>query len=277
MNLVVITALAAVVIVILQIIILANQKKNATLISEFIAEKAKAPSPDRDRFRERRDGNFNKNRRGGAPQNSAKAAPAPSSAMPPAANVDNVEKSLRDINLKLKNAERDQDAARRKIGDAIGKDGVAPQRQQRPPREGNRENRDSRGGRGGNRNGRGGNNFRGRNDSDRGGEINPPSEDHPAVETYDDAVMQSVDTPQAAVPQATPPQVTTPASLPELKPVDFDTDMEHGRKFAVKRRVLQDEGASNVGQASSDDAANVQETSSESSAPSDAEISFGRR
>jgi len=288
MDLNVITAIAAVVIVILQIIILANQKKNATLIREFIAEKPKAPQSDRERSNERRDGNFNKNRRGGAPQHGPRPAQAQTST-PPAATVDSVEKSLRDINLKLKNAERDQDVARRKIGtDVVSKDGQ-PQRQ-RSGRDGNRDGnrdrdgRDSRGGRSGNnrdRNGRG-NNFRNRSESDRGTEARsqeyPDTEADSDVRLNMDVVENTAEVAQASAPAyaSVAAPVTAPAALPDLNPTDFTADAsEHGRKFGVKRRVLQEEGSPEGNR--SDSEGSTQESSAEAGNQSDAEISFGRR
>jgi len=260
MDLVVITTLIAVVTLILQIVILANQKKNAKIISDFISERQKSHHSDRDKFHDRRDGNFNKNRRGNGPQNSNKNAPAQQ--VSSSTSVDSVEKSLRDINLKLKNAERDQEAARKRISDGIGKDGQRPRGNRdhnRGGKDGHRRDRDR------DRNNRG--NWRDRNGGDRSENSSRPQQEHPA------AVNESAAAAEIA-PSVTP-------SLPELNPVDFDTDLEHGRKFAVKRRPLAEEAAAPaVGQAGGqggEEKTPVQEFSAEAPSSNDSEISFGRR
>lgn len=265
----VVTITTLFVVILLQIIILANQRKNAALIRDFIANRAKAHQ-ERERSHERRDNNFKQQHRNNQSGNSQKP-PLSQPQAPAAGGVDNVEKSLRDINLKLKNAERDQEVARRKIQDGIGN------REQRPPRQ-NRDRDNNRGG--GNRdgqrrdrNGRG--NWRGRTDGEQQFDNAPQNIEHPAAENLEE-------------PRNAPEimSTVTPTVLPDLNPVDFDADLQHGRKISVKRRALAEEGAS-VGQADQTaeepkafDASSSDSSTSSSSEPTsanDGEISFGRR
>lgn len=267
----VVTITTLIVVVILQIIILANQQKNSKLIKEFVANRAKH-HPDRDRSNDRRDNNFRQQRNN--QQNNNQRGAAPQSSTSPAA-VDNVEKSLRDINLKLKNAERDQEVARKRLneGGTVRDPQDRPDRD-RPPR--NNRDRDGNRGRDGHRrdrngNSRGGNwrNNRGEGES-RQGDGNSQLE-HPAVENDADAVNE------------TSSVVASSTSLPNLNPVDFDADLEHGRKFTVKRRALSDESAE-VGVAPSESSGTSEPStftsapeSQDSSSSTDSEISFGRR
>jgi hypothetical protein len=280
----VVTITTLIIVVILQIIILANQGKNAKLIREFIANKAKT-HPERDRFNERRDNTFRQNRTN-QQSSGFKSAPSTQSS-PVAANIDNVEKSLRDINLKLKNAEHDQEVARRKIHDNIGSN------QQKP-----RSSRDNRGGNNNSqrrdRNNR--NNWRTRNDGDeKPFDNNPESINHP-IDTSAPEIRKVVEihpTPlPSSVTTSVPPSITTsvPSSvttLPDLQPMDFDADLQHGRKFAVKRRALQ-EDASAIGQSEVTESDQPTDTTYQQPTPpsqeqpeqslsNDSEISFGRR
>ncbi|MCW8966111.1 MAG: hypothetical protein OQK82_05435 [Candidatus Pacearchaeota archaeon] len=251
-------------IVILQFVIMANQKKNAKKIDELMSIRRNAGHSDRDRSRDRNNENQRQQRR--KKQDHRSKQPNASSGNSGNAN-ENVEKSLRDINLKLKSVERDQDAARRQIQEnSFGKDS-----QKRRGGRGNRnDRRDNRRDRG-NRN----NNWRDRKGSDtpkatnnEGGEPAPAAPEQPVT-------MQVADN---------APQINVSQSLPDLNPVDFDTEStEHGRKFSVKRRVLKDEAGEtpkeNLGQVS--DAGEITESSSDNATEAvpaeNSEISFGRR
>jgi uncharacterized protein YxeA len=119
MEFVTLTILATVIIVvILQIVILSNQKKNMKLIKELIAQKSRS-NHERERSRDRKDSNHRQYRKN---QYDSRSKSSSNQMAPASGSVDNVEKSLRDINLKLKNVERDQEVARRKIQENIGKE-----------------------------------------------------------------------------------------------------------------------------------------------------------
>jgi len=211
MEFVTLTILATLLlVVILQIIILSNQTKNANVLKELTTQKLK-PHYERDRSRDRKDSNHRQHRKNQYDSRTKSSSPQTA---PPSGSVDNVEKSLRDINLKLKNVERDQEVARRKIQGNIGKDSSS--------RRDNRGRRD--------RNNR--NNWKNKNNQDRSSGKNNRQSNSPnkEVNSHDRSTEKK---------EGHPPQAT---SLPDLTPMDFDTDnTQHGRKFMVKRRMLKDE------------------------------------
>jgi hypothetical protein len=152
--------------------------------------------------------------------------------------VDHVEKTLRDINLRLKNAERDQEKARKKIRDVMTEPQQNQKRFDQP-----RPRRDD--------------NFRGQDrprhqfNQNRGPEnrgpdrpqppdFSRPTEQPPAPPKVAVALPVRNDTPvvqaQAPVKQAPPPvQKENIEILPE------NTEILHGRKVLVRRRVLKGE------------------------------------
>ncbi|HLV32711.1 MAG TPA: hypothetical protein VKY57_14165 [Chitinispirillaceae bacterium] len=161
-------------------------------------------------------------------------------------STDPVEKSLRDINLKLKNAERDQEFARKKIKDNFSKD-------HSHRRDKNSNRRDRRG--------------------------KWPDRNQP-----DHAVSSSNknDFSRKTSPKSSPVKETV--SLPEIVPQDFGKEeLQHGRKVVVKRRMLKDEEnkhENNVSQISdtNTDVNNISESFDEkSSLETSGEIKFGRR
>lgn len=189
-----------------------------------------APMQHGDRF-EKRNQDFRRHeRRPFSDQNQRPqqhASPAP---------VDPVEKSLRDINLRLKSAERDQESARRRMQEGF-------------PRGDNNRHRDDHG--------RGGNRDRDRNynrdhrrdnwqDRNRSGGFQqqqpaPAAPQQPRSEPV--VEKKPVDLP-APEPQA-PVQQIPPQDLQETIVSDFNADqnLQHGRKIIVKRRTLKDESA----------------------------------
>lgn len=293
-----------IVVVLFQIIILINQRKNGKLVGDFIAQRnSRNFQSDRggdrpDRFRDR---NTNGNRPNRPPRTEQESRPrpqvAPAAPVAPDGAVDNMEKSLRDINLKLKNAEHDQEVARRKFqdngagsgnrdenrgsrdgGNRGGRDGG------RGSRDGSRGSRDgSRGGRDDNRGGRdenrdhrrgGGDRDRNRNNWRDRNQDRPFQEDQVAESAdveVQEAVLPFVDTGAISAP-------VMPPAAPELAASDFSTDnTEHGRKIQVKRRQLpDDQPGEDASSNSSNAASDTMDTSSEKPA-NDAEISFGRR
>lgn len=136
-------------------------------------------------------------------------------------SVNQMELSLRDINQRLKNAEREQDNARKSIRDGEdgdGRDRDRDGRQQRGGRDGGRD--------GGGRNDRGPRRDGGRDNRNRDG--GRPPRDRGQFK-QDDAG------------HGTPPQERPTA--PEIVPNDMgvpEDQLQHGRRFAAKRRVLPD-------------------------------------
>jgi len=137
----------------------------------------------------------------------------------PAGTIDPMEKSLRDINLRLKNAEREQENARKKFqeggnGAGNGRDG--------------RDNRDGRPHqRGGNRNDRSG-----PRDFNRD---QPRRENRPERPQYrseqENTGFQAAATEQPVITPAAPDIVVNDIGVSE-------DQLQHGRKFTAKRRQL---------------------------------------
>jgi len=161
-------------------------------------------------------------------------------------STDPVEKSLRDINLKLKNAERDQEFARKKIKENFSKD-------HNHRRDKNSNRRDRRG---------------------KWHDRNQP--DHAVSSSNKNDFSKKVNSNNSAVQKTW--------SLPEIIPQDFESEeLQHGRKVVVKRRMLKDEEnihENSVSQISdtNTNADNVSESFDEKgSLETSGEIKFGRR
>ncbi|HAJ79244.1 MAG TPA: hypothetical protein DCO75_05690, partial [Fibrobacteres bacterium] len=164
-------------------------------------------------------------------------------------NVDHVERSLRDINLRLKNAEKDQEKERKRIKDAIGpSDSQNPlghkkidhpkprnnnegfRRNDRPPRHDYNQNRNSDPQRN-----------RGEKVNNRNTEV---SESQPFLATQ--PVIQQVTPAMVKIPMVTSPLPPAPVQAvvePVITPaadvaVVMNENLQHGRKVMVKRRVL---------------------------------------
>ena len=256
-------------VVILQLIILVNQRRTGRKILELLKNRQKSEQPDRERFRDRTGSGSRQHRRN---QQNSRSKSSSNQSTSTSSSVDNVEKSLRDINLKLKNAERDQEAARRRIQEKIGKES-SKRRHSRGNRDENREHRRDRHNRG---------NWRNRSNqektSDRRNRPNENSSNENSVNS------SSTGNDNSALPTAT---------LPDLNPTDFDSDTtQHGRKFTVKRRILKDD-ASASSEPSLQDEQNAEnqsnppvsvagmenqfEVSDEVEKSNQSDISFGRR
>lgn len=148
--------------------------------------------------------------------------------------INPVEMSLRDVNQRLKNAEREQDNARRSIrGDGDGADGDGRDRDGRQQRGGG--GRD--GGRDGGRNDRdrgprrdGGRDNRNRDGGrpDRQNDGGRPPRDRGQFR-QEDAGHSSPATERLTGPEIIPDGVGTP-----------EEQLQHGRRFAAKRRILPD-------------------------------------
>lgn len=249
------------VVVILQIITLALLRGTRKQIRELVEAQKASPAPyNRDRNQNRRDKDTRSNRR---PQQDSRQKTPLSAKIAPKEN-ESAEKSLRDINLKLKNAERDQNDARRKIQENIGKE--------QPRREGSRGGRDSnRGARRGNT--RGNWRERGRADGSQG-------DSQKSQEASDSGpVVQNETVDKTATPQVIEPVVKDipRADVPQ-------ENLQHGRKVVVKRRMLNDEDSATAGSSgagndiSSSDATSVEKESFETGNDTKKlEIKFGRR
>lgn len=161
--------------------------------------------------------------------------------------VDHIETSLRDINLKLKNAERDQENARKNMRDVV----APPQNSQRRP-DNSRPNRgrdDDFRRRDRNNRPQGGQ-FRDRNrgpeaDRSRGPEADRPRSDQPMP--YAANPPASAPAPAAPVSPVREPMQNPPPSIAVSQPVvqkeplaivPENTEVLHGRKVLVRRRIL---------------------------------------
>jgi len=147
--------------------------------------------------------------------------------------IDPVEKSLRDINLRLKSAERDQEFARRKIQENFSS-GDHPR---------NRDDRDHRGNRDRDHHHR---NHRRDNWQDRNRPGAPqqqqPASTVPSQPVGEQTVEKKAFTPLPPELQA-PVQQAVPATGQNLGARDYGSDenLQHGRKIIVKRRMLKEE------------------------------------
>ena len=244
---IVITALVLTIIlqIVLIILVLDTKKKNKIdLKGKPLTAAATAPEM-RDLKKPREHESRLDNRR--PPSHDQKTKP--SSVAAQNQNVDSVERSLRDINLRLKNAERDQEKERRRIKDALA---APPQKRSdfNKPRERNEGFR---------------RNDRPRQDFTQQRPVELPK---PVREERPDpdggAEPKEVKTP--------PPTVVAPAfSLPpqtSVKPIDKAVDtiiemdvsnsinkenLQHGRKIIVKRRVLKAEDEQTEGSGKDED------------------------
>jgi hypothetical protein len=305
----IIISLVVLVFQIVTLVLIAGMKKS---IGSIKAAPAPAPAVERERS-ERRDNDFRRHERRPYQDNrprqqqQTQQQPAPSA---PSASGEMVDKSLRDINLRLKNAERDQENARRRM-----QQGGFPQDQQRGGRDrgdrfdrGDRDHRGDRGDRG-ERDHRGGRDHRGsRHDRhrDRGGRGNwqdrnrqggqyeqsqQPGMPAPAAAPENDSLFEKQD---LAVPeiQANPVVEAAAPTTPDLAPSDVpaEENLEHGRKIIVKRRMLQGESSEASADAPADSQGSAEaapaplavsspeeETTMNSTPAPETEITFGRR
>ena len=250
MDVAAIVITASLIIVVLQvvsIVLIIKNKKSVVLpqAAPSAAQPVQSSYDQRD-FRKRRDENrFNR-----TPAFEQKQRPV-TPQQPPQA-VDYVEKSLRDINLKLKNAERDQESARKKIRDVIQPPSQNQNQnqnsQRRPEYNQNRPNRgrddDFRRRDGRDRQRPNNNQFR---DRDRDRDQNrPPEMERPFVEQVNPSVNAPVSVP-IPIKDAVQPQPIIPAPVQPIQPVvekevisvaPENTEILHGRKVLVRRRIL---------------------------------------
>jgi hypothetical protein len=172
-----------------------------------------------------------------------------------------VDKSLRDINLKLKNAERSQESARKKI-----QDDFRPPRGNRPDNR-RRDNNSNRRFNNGNNptfnkdrdNSRDHDNNRDNNrdrDNNRGnnrgsGDNFQRNRNPQRFENTETAIEKPIQELNPAVnEQAAPIIIPIAPEMPEINRTietmqeSADTNLQHGRKFSIKRRALTEENES---------------------------------
>jgi hypothetical protein len=235
---IVITASALTIIlqIVLIILVLDTKKKPKFDLKE---KPLSAAAPEiRDARKPREHENRFNNRRPSFDQR-AKPSSASSTAAP-IQNVDPVERSLRDINLRLKNAERDQEKERRRI-----KDTIAP-----PPHKRNDLNKPRERNEGFRRN------DRPRQDFVQQRSAEPPKpvrEERPSLPLVEPRENKPTPSAVAIPPQPEVFPLPTPGPVqPIVKQADpvFELDIsssidkenfQHGRKIMVKRRMLKAE------------------------------------
>jgi hypothetical protein len=273
--------IATALVVVLQIITIALVVGNRKNVRDQVGKASPALSNDKSEDRKERDFRI-QNRRPAQDQR-----PKPPTQQPVnTGSVETVEKSLRDINLKLKNAERDQEFARRKVQENFPKDSNRrPNGNDRnignenpgSNERGNGSDRNSRGSRDSrDRDGRESRDRDGRESRDRdsrdrdtrhsghdrsrsrGGnwqERNKTRESisfGPAPQNDENQVpllaQEQVQSHESVVAQT--PVAAIADNSPDLVPVDLGSDdsLQHGRKILVKRRMLkEDEGQQSEG------------------------------
>jgi hypothetical protein len=225
---------ASVLMIILQIILIVlvlDKKKKAKVITEEkpVHHEIKDPKKPRE----------NENRFTRRPPLEQRVKPAPA----PAQNPDQMERSLRDINLRLKNAERDQEKERRRIKDTIGNGPQQKRGDFSRPRDRNEGFR---------RNERPRQDFQQRQASEPQKPIvREEMPIKPAPVSAAPVDEQKEIKPIVSVIPANNPSPIAPVELKakpsdsafEIEPIEIENseNLQHGRKFAVKRRVLKAE------------------------------------
>jgi hypothetical protein len=310
MDLVLIAIIISALVLVLQIITLVRIAGTQKTLTRLQTVPQPMPSNDRDRMG-RRDNDFRRHDR--KPIQDQKQRPQPQQPLqqqqqqqqqqqpqqpsagssPAPAAGDGLEKSLRDINLRLKNAERDQESARRRMQENMPRDGYR-----------NRDDRD----RGRHRGGRDRHDRHGNRDSNRGNwqdrrdrqdRQNRPPQSFPQNQAAP-AIAPAAPSSEplfekkenAPLEPVMPVQEMTPVTniqenIKEQSPSDYGSEeaLQHGRKIIVKRRPLSTDESADAplenGQTSSQPAAAEvsgpeEETTMGSDSPG-SEIKFGRR
>jgi hypothetical protein len=229
MELSIIAIIAAAVVLLLQIVSLAQIAGIRKLIRLQQRDSRPMPPQQTDRF-DKRGQDFRRHERRPFPDQ----RPQPQQA--PITQIDPVEKSLRDINLKLKSAEREQESARRRIQENFprgdhprGRDdrdqrGGRDRDHRRPPRRDGWQDRNRSGG------------FQQQSPQPQAGQQPPRNELFPEKKV--------VEIPPADISMPVMPAQQFAADAPQGAGVsDFGSgeNLQHGRKIIVKRRMLDDE------------------------------------
>ncbi len=234
--------LTAAIVVVLQIITIAlvlSLKKKGKVVSNTRADASRNNQRNDNR------GNNNSRRNSNRPQDNRSRGRQPRQSTAQAA--DPMEKSLRDINLKLKNAERDQESTRRKMQGKNSRD----------DRSANPKNR------------RDDNRFSKKGGGNRPNKPNRQKEDenNPADEVKKNGVSEPVT--ETKPVNNTAPQPSNP-SVSATDSGSNEGNLQHGRKFAVKRRALSGEEQGGSAEKKDSDVKESMDTQ-------ETEIRFGRR
>ncbi|MDG5815272.1 hypothetical protein QA601_09295 [Chitinispirillales bacterium ANBcel5] len=206
---------------------------------------------------EKRGNDFRKNKK--SPHHDNRKKSGNQNSQQKSSAVDPVEKSLRDINLKLKNAERDQENARRQI-----QSGASKENQRKGNRKNHNKNNDQ------NRNRR--SNWQERNNRKDGSKKQAGKQE------------ESSATPHQKPASEPAPAVNNPTDS-GIKDVPASEDTQHGRKFVVKRRQMKDSGDtetptsdnSSDTNSSQDILSDKNDGVTETEKVAEGEIKFGRR
>ena len=223
---------ASVLMIVLQIILIMlvlDKKKKAKVITE--------EKPVHHEIKDLRKPRENENRFNRRPPHEQRVKPA----LAPTQNPDPMERSLRDINLRLKNAERDQEKERRRIKDTMGNGPQQKRGDFSRPRDRNEGFR---------RNERPRQDFQQRQPSEPPKPtvreemlIKPtPVLTAPVDEQKEIKPMVSIIPVNTSSPIAPVELKAKPSEAAfEIEPIENPENLQHGRKFAVKRRVLKAE------------------------------------
>ncbi|MBN2036632.1 MAG: hypothetical protein JW768_07820 [Chitinispirillaceae bacterium] len=286
MDLAAIATIISLVVLVLQIITLVLIGKTRKSLADLKIASPIAPSNERERYGKRDFEGRRHEKRYFHDQKPRQQLQQSQSAPSLPSSNDVKEQSLRDINLRLKSAERDQESVRRRLQD-------------RMPREAN-QNRNDRGkNRGRDRDHRHGNrdhrrgNWQERHDRQshnrpQAVQGQPPPPNTPPAPA-EEPVFEKI---TSLAPDTTAaPTIATHASVaePNMQPVDFasEEELQHGRKIIVKRRPLKEDssnGAQDAAALEDQSAATAplpaspeEETTFGATEPTDTEIKFGRR
>jgi hypothetical protein len=225
---------AAVVLQIISLAQIAGMKKKIAGLAEVRTAPAHVPHERQ----ERKAGEFRRPEKRNFPEPRARLERAPAEPEITVPAADPVEKSLRDINMRLKHAERDQETARKRIQDPSS-------RGEHPRGEGGRGDRNDRDRRGGHRD-------RGRDrdrDRDRDGQRNGRRDNWQdrsrSGATQSGSESEASELPREPITGTIPPRdIVAPSQEAAAPQTDIVADytaeenLQHGRKIMVRRRML---------------------------------------
>jgi hypothetical protein len=289
-SLVIITVTVILVLQIVSLFLIAGMGKSIRALKDVRPPSA---APQGDRF-DRKNNDFRRHDKrpfqDGRPQRPPQQQQQPAPQQHAQAAADPVEKSLRDINLRLKNAERDQEFARRKLQQDNFNRGDRDRDNNR-----NRDDRgDHRGGRDRDRH-RGGHNRDNRRDNwqdrnrDRGPQSGPAQGapaggEQPSYEKREILPGTQPEMSTAPLYGSRAPVMEPAAQAADMAPADFASseNLEHGRKVVINRNpVVESAGATPEASGPSSPSAGPigpeEETTISNPGESSGEIIFGRR
>jgi hypothetical protein len=228
MELSIIAIIAAAAVLLLQIVSLVQMAGIRKLIRLQRDVRPMPPQQHSDRF-DKRGQDFRRHERRPFPDQ----RPQPQPQQPAVTQIDPVEKSLRDINLRLKSAEREQESARRRIQENFP----------RGDHSRGRDDRDQRGGR--DRDHRRNNRRDGWQDRNRSGGFQQQSlqpqagQQQPRNELFPE--KKTIEIPPAGIPMPAPQTDTVAPQDAGVSDSGSGETFQHGRKIIVNRRPLNDD------------------------------------